>query len=90
MISIQNLITFLVILMILALYRVFRGPTHFDRLTGLGIITTNTVVLIILLGYMQNRLDMYVDIALAYALINFIGVIAFAKFFESRISQRAK
>ncbi len=68
--------------MILSLYRVLKGPTNFDRLTGLGLIGTKTVVLIILLGILQGRVDLYIDIALTYGLIGFIGPLAIAKYFE--------
>ena len=68
--------------MILSLYRVFKGPTMFDRLTGLSIIGTKTVVLLVLLGVLQNRVDLYIDIALAYALIGFVGPLVLAKYCE--------
>lgn len=70
--------------MLLSLYRVVRGPTHFDRLTGLGLIGTKTVVLLVLLGALTHRTDLLVDLALTYALISFIGTLGLAKFFESR------
>ena len=68
--------------MILSLYRVVRGPTHFDRLTGLGLIGTKTVILIVIAGTLAGRSAQLVDIALTYALIGFIGTLALAKFFE--------
>ena len=71
------------IAMLLSLYRLFRGPTHFDRLTGLGLIGTKTTVLLVLLGVLTHRTEMLVDIALTYALVSFIGSIALAKFLES-------
>ncbi|MFC1679795.1 monovalent cation/H+ antiporter complex subunit F [Elusimicrobiota bacterium] len=69
--------------MLLSLYRVFRGPTHFDRLIGLGLIGTKTVVILVLLGVFTHVAGFWVDIALAYALICFIGTLALAKFFET-------
>lgn len=71
------------IIMLLSFYRVARGPTHFDRLTGLGLIGTKTVVLLVLLGVLTHRTDLLLDLALTYALISFIGTIALAKFFET-------
>lgn len=68
--------------MLLALYRVVVGPTHLDRLTGLSLIGTKTVVLLVLLGAWTGRADLFVDIALTYALISFIGTLALAKYFE--------
>lgn len=69
---------------VLALARVFRGPTPFDRLTGLGLIGTTVVVALVAFGIHTGRAELYVDIALAYALISFIGVLAFGKYFERR------
>jgi multicomponent Na+:H+ antiporter subunit F len=68
----------------LSLYRVLRGPTVFDRLTGLGLIGTKTTVLLVLLGFLSGRLEMFVDISLAYALIGFIGALGLAKYFEQK------
>jgi multicomponent Na+:H+ antiporter subunit F len=70
------------LIMALSLYRVIKGPTNFDRLTGLGLIGTKTVVLLVLLGILQGRVDLYIDIALTYGLIGFIGPLAIAKYFE--------
>ena len=72
----------LAIAMILSLYRVITGPTHFDRLTGLGLIGTKTTVLLVLIGSLTDRASFLVDLALTYALISFIGTLALAKFFE--------
>lgn len=68
--------------MTLSLYRAAAGPTHFDRLIGLGMIGTKTIVLLVSLGSASGRVDLFVDIALGYALVSFIGVLALAKYFE--------
>lgn len=68
----------------LSLYRVFRGPTVFDRLTGLGLLGTKTIVLLLLMGTLTGRLDLYLDIALAYGLISFLGTLALAKYLERK------
>jgi len=70
----------LTIIIFLPLYRVFKGPTVFDRMLGAGAIGTKTMVLILAIGFLFGRLDMFVDITLAYAVLNFIGTIAIAKF----------
>lgn len=62
-------------------YRVYKGPTVFDRLLGAGAIGTKTLVLICLIGYEYDRIDMFIDITLTYAVLNFIGLIAIAKYF---------
>lgn len=74
----------LVFLMILSLYRGIVGPTVLDRLIGTNAIGSKTVVLLIIIGFLYDRVDMFVDIALAYALLNFLAVLAASKFFHKR------
>lgn len=76
--------TTLALAMLLSLYRVLRGPTAFDRLTGLGLIGTKTVVLLIVLGFLTGRVDIFVDITLSYTLISVIGSLILAKYFEQK------
>ena len=73
---------FVVLLFGAGLYRIAAGPTIFDRTIGAGLIGTNAVLMLILIGVIYNRVDMFVDLALTYALLNFIGVVALAKYFE--------
>jgi multicomponent Na+:H+ antiporter subunit F len=68
----------------LSLYRVLTGPTVFDRLTGLGLLGTKTIVLLLLMGFVTNRVDLFVDISLSYGLIGFVGSVALAKYFEQK------
>ena len=72
----------LILILALPLYRVVQGPSAFDRLLGAGVVGTKIVALILLIGELYGRLDMFVDIALAYAILNFIGALAVAKYFR--------
>lgn len=65
----------------LTLWRAYIGPTLFDRLLAVNSIGTKTVMLIAVYGFMMGRPD-FLDIALVYSLINFLGTIAVLKFFE--------
>jgi len=65
--------------MALALVRALRGPTVFDRIVSVNAFGTLTVVLIAVHGFLTGRPE-FLDIALAYALISFIGVIAVTKY----------
>ena len=65
----------------LALTRAALGPTVFDRIVALNMFGTKTVLLIALIGFFTKRPD-FLDLALVYALINFIGVIAVLRFAE--------
>lgn len=69
-------------IILIPFYRVVKGPTVFDRLLGANAIGTKTLVLVCLIGFVFNRVELFVDITLAYAVLNFIGTIAIAKFFE--------
>lgn len=64
-------------------YRVIKGPTVFDRLIGTNAIATKTIVLICLIGYIFGRIDMFIDITLAYAILGFVGSLTIAKYFTS-------
>ncbi|MHC4938528.1 MAG: monovalent cation/H+ antiporter complex subunit F [Planctomycetota bacterium] len=70
----------LVLVLTLPLYRVVAGPSVFDRLLGAGVLGTKIVTLILLIGELYGRLDMFIDIALAYAVLNFVGALTVAKY----------
>ncbi len=63
--------------------RLFSGPTLYDRVLALNVFGTCTVLLIGSMGFLFARPD-FLDIALLYALINFVGTIAVLKFFRYR------
>ncbi len=73
----------LVMIILLPFYRVVRGPTVFDRLLAIGAMGSKTIGLVCLIGLLFDRLDMFMDIALAYAVLNFIGGITVAKYFKA-------
>lgn len=75
---------YLALIMMLSLYRAVVGPTVLDRLIGVNAIGSKTVVLLILIGLVYHRVDMFVDIALAYAMLNFIAVLAASRYFQKR------
>ena len=72
----------LVLLMILSLLRTVIGPTILDRILGGNVIGTKTAVLLVIIGTIFGRVDMFVDFAIAYALLNFIGSLAAARYFH--------
>lgn len=73
----------ILVTMALALVRALMGPTVYDRILAVNLFGTKTVLIIAVLAFMKDRLDI-LDVALAYALINFIGIVAVLKFFEYR------
>ena len=75
---------YLCLVMLLPLFRAVTGPTILDRLIGVNAIGSKTTVLLILIGLLYQRVDMFIDIALAYAMLNFIAVLAASRFFQKR------
>jgi multicomponent Na+:H+ antiporter subunit F len=69
--------------MILALARLYMGPTLYDRVLAANAFGTKTVLMIGVMGFLTERPD-FLDISLLYALLNFIGTIAVLKFFRYR------
>ncbi len=71
----------LILLVLVSLYRLIFGPTILDRILGANVIGTKTTVLLLLIGILYGDLGMFVDIAVAYALLNFIAILGASKFF---------
>ncbi len=69
----------ILVAMVLALLRGLLGPTVYDRILALNTFGTITVLAIAILGFLMGRPD-FLDIALLYALINFVGTIAVLKY----------
>lgn len=71
----------ILVAMVLVLVRALRGPTVYDRILAVNIFSTLTVLLIAVVGFLMGRPE-FLDIALVYVLIGFVGTIAVLKFFE--------
>ena len=80
----------ILLLMILTLFRAIWGPTIIDRILGVNVIGTKTTVLIIIIGTVYKQVDMFVDIALTYALLNFITSIAASRFYQRHMQRENK
>jgi multicomponent Na+:H+ antiporter subunit F len=72
----------LLVLVAAYLWRIVAGPTAFDRLLGLSGFGLKTTLVLLLAGAVYGRLDMFVDISLAYALLGFVGSLTAARYFE--------
>jgi multicomponent Na+:H+ antiporter subunit F len=70
------------VMIILGLARVWLGPTIFDRLIAVALVSVNGVVIIVLLGFYFERPVFFLDIALGYALLAFLVPIALGRYFE--------
>ena len=65
-----------------SLYRIAVGHTVFDRMLAAGLVGTNGFILLVIIGFLYERIDMFVDIAISYALLNFIIAIVLGKYFQ--------
>lgn len=72
----------LCVLVLLCLYRVTCGPTVLNRAAGMSAIGTKTLTILLLMGVIYDRIDMFIDISMVYALLNFLGCLVLAKYLE--------
>jgi multicomponent Na+:H+ antiporter subunit F len=77
------------ITMAMALGRALLGPSIYDRLLAANMFGTKTVLLLSVVAFLYGRPD-FLDLALVYALINFIGVIAVLEFIRERTDSEAE
>ncbi len=71
----------LILLILVSLYRLIFGPSILDRILSANVVGTKTTVLLLLIGILYEDLGMFVDLAVAYALLNFIATLGASKFF---------
>ena len=69
---------------LVTLYRVVISRIIFNQLLAVGAVGTNTIALMALIGFIFNRPNMFIDLALTYALLNFVATVAAAKVLEHR------
>ena len=78
LVSIAILVT-----MVLAMVRALLGPSVYDRVLAVNVFGTKTVLLLSVIAFLYGRPD-FLDLALAYALINLVGILAVLEFFQKR------
>ena len=66
-----------------SIIRVIAGPTAFDRILSAGAAGTHAIAFLAIVGFIFQRPDMFVDLALTYALLNFIGTFVASKYLEN-------
>jgi multicomponent Na+:H+ antiporter subunit F len=71
------------VLVLLCLYRATYGPNVLNRAAGISAIGTKTLIILLIMGVVYDRIDMFVDISMVYALLNFIGTVVLAKYLET-------
>ena len=78
----------ILITMALAIVRAVMGPSVYDRVLAVNVFGTKTTLLLAVVAFLYGRPD-FLDLALTYALINFVGVLAVLKFFQERSLTRS-
>ena len=73
----------ILVTMVLALVRALRGPSVYDRVLAVNMFGTKTALLLSVIAFLFGRPD-FLDLALAYALINLVGILAVLEFFQNR------
>ncbi len=69
-------------LVLLCLYRVTFGPNVLNRAAGLSAVGTKTLIILLFMGVIYDRVEMFVDISMVYALLNFLGTLVLAKYIK--------
>ncbi len=77
----------ILVTMALALVRALLGPSVYDRVLAVNMFGTKTALLLSVVAFLYGRPD-FLDLALAYALINFVGVLAVLEFIQKRSATR--
>ncbi|MBN2467323.1 MAG: pH regulation protein F [Deltaproteobacteria bacterium] len=69
-------------LVLVVLYRGIFGPGVYNRIAAVSAVGTKTLIILLIMGFIYNRVDMFIDISMVYALLNFVGTLAAAKYLE--------
>jgi len=66
---------------LLAVFRMIKGPSHFDRVVGLDVINVCIVGVLVMVAVVSKN-ELYIDVAIVYGVLGFLETIVFAKFLE--------
>lgn len=74
----------------LMLIKMFREKAIYDKMNGLSVINTNVVILILVFGFLDGRPEMYIDIAIAYGILGFVGNIVISRYVQKYHNKHEK
>lgn len=74
----------------LMLLKMFREKAIYDKMNGLSVINTNVVILILVFGFLDGRPEMYIDIAIAYGILGFVGNIVISRYVQKYHNKHEK
>ncbi|MCL1083177.1 MAG: multicomponent Na+:H+ antiporter subunit F [Oleispira sp.] len=78
----------ILVTMVLALVRALKGPSVYDRVLAVNVFGTKTVLLLSVIAFLYGRPD-FLDLALAYALVNMVGILAVLNYFQNRSRRKS-
>ena len=78
----------ILVTMVLALVRALKGPSVYDRVLAVNVFGTKTVLLLSVIAFLYGPPD-FLDLALAYALVNMVGILAVLNFFQNRSRRKS-
>ena len=67
----------------------FKGNSVYDKLIGILVMSTKIILVLILIGFVDGRRDMYIDIAISYGILGFMGSVIIAKFLGQKGGRRS-
>lgn len=76
--SISIILTFIALL---ASYRLFLGPSVYDRLVSLNVVGVIVIIIFVLMS-LETNMGLFLDIALSFIMLDFVGTIAMIKYLE--------
>jgi len=74
----------IIFLIFVVLIRVIKGPSIVDRMMAVNVIGTKTTILLIIIGFIYDRIDMFIDLAITYAILNFISSLVAANYIKRK------
>lgn len=70
----------LLVCIILMIFKIIKGKSIYDRMNGLSVMGAHVMIVIVIFGFLDGRPEMYIDIAIAYAILGFVTNIIVAKY----------
>ena len=80
----------MILLTLLMLIPLFKEESVYNRFVGILVMCTNVILILVLIGFFDGRKDMYVDIAISYAILGFISSVIVAKFLGSTGNKKSR
>lgn len=74
----------------LMILKMIREKAIYDKMNGLSVINTNVVILILVFGFLDGRPEMYIDIAIAYGILGFVGNIVISRYVQKYHNKEKK